>query len=182
MKATIQKAHCPLFSEKALTVQHVRQNVVPSSDMTGKSFTASILSINVMRLRGSDGKKKTFGAAASQEDLCSHVESITLASRIIRFPRGTETIIVYCPPHLFPLNDGLSLLVLHLRGKRESQGRGKGQTQGTAAPNRVEHSARSLDLLKPRNYPGLRSAAATASGLTPRVHQPLQRLNIVHAR
>lgn len=37
-------------------------------------------------------------AAAGQEDLRSHVESITSTNRIIRFPRGTETIIVYCPP------------------------------------------------------------------------------------
>lgn len=73
-------------------------------------------------------------AAAGQEDLCSHVESITFTNRIIRFPRGTETIIVYCPPPLFPLNDGISLLLLHLRGKRESLGeRERGQIRDRAA-------------------------------------------------
>lgn len=72
-------------------------------------------------------------AAAGQKDLCSHVESITFTNRIIRFPRGTETIIVYCPPPLFPLNDGISLLLLHFRGKRESLEREKGQMRDRAA-------------------------------------------------
>lgn len=77
-------------------------------------------------------------AAAGQEDVCSHVESITFTNRIIRFHRGTETIIVYCPPPLFPLNDGISLLLLQFRGKRESLGEGererkKGQIRDRAA-------------------------------------------------
>lgn len=59
--------------------------------------------------------------------MCSHVESIAFSNRIICFPRGTETIIVYCPPPLFPLNDGVSLLLLHFRGKRESLGERKGR-------------------------------------------------------
>lgn len=107
-------------------------------------------------------------AAAGQEDLCSHVESITFTNRIIRFPRGTETIIVYCPPPLFPLNDGISLPLLHFRGKRESSGERKGR-YGTeqhwghqptgGGPNRKKQQPLSGSLFKPPNHPGLRSVA-----------------------
>lgn len=98
-------------------------------------------------------------AAAGQEDLCSHVESITSTNRIISFPRGTETIIVYCPPPLFPLNDGISLLLLHFRGekrklRRESRERKRADTgqSSTAATSRwaadqtVRSNSRFLEL------------------------------------
>lgn len=84
------------------------------------------------------------------------MESITFTNRIIRFHRGTETIIVYCPPPLFPLNDGISLLLLQFRGKRESLGErereradtGQSSTAATsrrAADQTVRSNSRSLD-------------------------------------
>lgn len=78
-------------------------------------------------------------AVAGQEDLCSHVESITFTNRIICFPRGTETIIVYCPAPLLPLNDGISLLLLYFRGKRESlvERADTGQSSTAATSRRV---------------------------------------------
>lgn len=113
-------------------------------------------------------KFRSYDAAAGQEDLCAHVESITFTNRIIRFPRGTETIIVYCPPPLFPLNDGISLLLLHFRGKRESWGERKGR-YGTVQccshqpsggrTNRKKQQPSSGCLFKPPNSPGLHSAA-----------------------
>ncbi len=121
-------------------------------------------------------------AAAGQEDLCSHVESITFTNRIIRFPRGTETIIVYCPPPLFPLNDGISLPLLHFRGKRESLGERKGR-YGTeqrcghqptgGGPNRKKQRPLSGSLFKPPNYPGLHPVAVKgrrASSVRPCAH------------
>lgn len=78
-------------------------------------------------------KTSAFGVAAGHKDLHSHVESATFTNRIIRFPRGTGTIIVYCLPHLFPLNAGISLLLFHLRGKKRKHGTRKGHIQDSAA-------------------------------------------------
>lgn len=78
-------------------------------------------------------KTSAFGVAAGHKDLHSHVESATFTNRIIRFPRGTGTIIVYCLPHLFPLNAGISLLLFYLRGKKRKHGTRKGHIQDSAA-------------------------------------------------
>lgn len=51
----------------------------------------------------------------NKNGLFSHVESITSTNTIICLPRGTETKIVYCLSHLFPLNDGVGLLPLLFR-------------------------------------------------------------------
>lgn len=109
-------------------------------------------------------------AAAGQKDMCSHVESITSTNRIIHFPRGTETIIVYCPPP--PLNDGISLLLLHFRGKRESLAERKGrygteqhrshQPTGSGL-NREKQRGLSGSLFKPPNHPGLHCVAVKGS-------------------
>lgn len=126
-------------------------------------------------------KTSAFGVAAGHKDLHSHVESATFTNRIIRFPRGTGTIIVYCLPHLFPLNAGISLLLFHLRGKKEKAWDKERAYTGQRSSLQLtggesyqkEQSSHFLDLFKPPNYRGLRSIAVAVSALAPAVHQRL---------
>ncbi len=142
--------HC---LQKTLTVQPVWESVVSSRKKNKKVLHYVGTNYKFHVVKGNDGKQRfwSYMAVAGQEDLCSHVESITFTNRIIRFPRGTETIIVYCPPPLLPLNDGISLLLLHFRGKRESLGERADTGQSTAATSRrvaeQTSNGRFLDLL-----------------------------------
>ena len=173
--------HC---LEKALTVQSIWES--SSSNTTKKGlFSTSILTINVRRWIA-NLKFWSCIAATGQEDLCSHVESITSTNRIIRFPRGTETIIVYCPPPLFPLNDGISLLLLHFGGKRESLGererKGRYGTERRCSHQptgggRNREKQLSGSLFKPPKHPGCvavkKQASQRCQTLALAVHQPL---------
>lgn len=87
----LTSSHC---LKKKLTVHPVWESVVSSSNTTiklFKLFTAAFLTTNIIWWRRQTSSfSSSYIAAADQEGLCSHVESITFTSRIIPLLHGTE--------------------------------------------------------------------------------------------